>query len=315
MAKVPPITGVAEIVLSVRDVAAMKDFYQSVLGFELLSEACHESGPEPDPVGEPTIAFLTIKQLGTPLGVHGHPQLLVLIDFRRHVFAKQRFEGHDPARSTLNHLAFEIPPETYEVHRVRLEALGLQPRSAAFPAMRARALFFNDPEQNVLELICHDPAMRGLANPSVDALEPELQPDGLLETALFVENLPRARDFYQQVVGLEKRQESEFGCVFVVAKGQLLLLISQEKARIPSVTPGGTVPACLGESREARCAGHLAFTVPKVLLQAWRGRLESKGVKVLSEVTWDGGACSLYFRDPDGHLLELATSGLWGLDW
>jgi hypothetical protein len=29
-----------------------------------------------------------------------------------------------------------------------------------FPAMTARALFFDDPEQNVLELICHDPSIR-----------------------------------------------------------------------------------------------------------------------------------------------------------
>lgn len=62
---------------------------------------------------------------------------------------------------------------------------------------------------------------------------------GLSDAALFVENLSRARDFYQQVIGLEKLQESEAGCVFAVAEGQLLLLISQEKARVPSKTPGG----------------------------------------------------------------------------
>ena len=155
MAEIPAITGVAEIVLSVRDLPTIRDFYRQVLGFELLSEACHETGPEPDPDGEPTIAFLTIKQLDTPLGRHGHPQLLALIDFRRHVFAKERFDGHEPTRSTLNHLAFEIPPESYEGHKRRLEAFGLRPREAAFPAMAARALFFNDPEQNLLELICH----------------------------------------------------------------------------------------------------------------------------------------------------------------
>ena len=162
----PAITGVAEIVLSVRDLSMMRDFYRGVLGFELLSEACHENGPDPEPGGEPTIAFLTIKQVDTPLGRHGHPQLLALIDFRRHVFAKQRFQGHDPARSTLNHLAFEIPPETYDAHRARLETLGLHPRPAAFPAMMARALFFNDPEQNVLELICHAPSIANASGPT-----------------------------------------------------------------------------------------------------------------------------------------------------
>jgi catechol 2,3-dioxygenase-like lactoylglutathione lyase family enzyme len=82
--------------------------------------------------------------------------------------------------------------------------------------------------------------------------------NGLLEAALFVEKLSRARDFYQQVVGLEKLQESEAGCVFVVAKGQLLLLISREKAKLPSKTPGGEVPPCLGSAGEALGAGHIA---------------------------------------------------------
>jgi hypothetical protein len=53
--------------------------------------------------------------------------------------------------------------------------------------------------------------------------------------------------------------------------------------------------------------GTSAFAVAEAELQAWRTRLESHGVEVLSEVAWEQGARSLYFRDPDGHLLELAT--------
>jgi catechol 2,3-dioxygenase-like lactoylglutathione lyase family enzyme len=162
------IIGIAEIVLNVRNLPRMRAFYQEVLGFNLLSEACHESGPEPDPDGEPTIAFLTIQQADTPLGRHGHPPLLALIDFQRHFFAKGRFDGHEPRRSTLNHLAFEIPPESYEAEKRRLEKLGLSPRPAAFPAMTARALFFNDPEQNVLELICL------AASPGASPVRPEV---------------------------------------------------------------------------------------------------------------------------------------------
>ena len=158
MTTVPAITGVAEIVLSVRDLPRMRGFYQEVLGFELLSQACHEMGMEPDPEGEPTIVFLTIKQLQTPLGRNGHPQLFALIDYQRHVFAKGVFEAPEPTRSTLNHLAFEIPPESYAAHQERLLDLGLEPRAVKFPAMSARALFFKDPEGNTLELICHQPA-------------------------------------------------------------------------------------------------------------------------------------------------------------
>ena len=151
-----PITGIAEIVLSVRNLPLMRDFYREVLGFDLLFEACHDKGLEPTPDGAPTISFLTIKQLDTPLGRHGHPQLFVVIDFQRHAAARERLTGHDPTKSTLNHLAFEIPPESHEAHQKRLEALGLTPRAVKFPNMDAKALFFNDPEGNELELICHD---------------------------------------------------------------------------------------------------------------------------------------------------------------
>ena len=175
MAAAPGIIGVAEIVLNVRDLPRMRDFYQAVLGFELLSEACHETGLEPDPNGEPTIAFLTIKPVDTPLGRHRHPQLFALIDFQRHVFAKERFDGHEPTRSTLNHLAFEIPPESYEAQRERLETLGLRPRPVAFPAMTARALFFTDPEQNVLELICHAASTTDLVGPTGNLMSEDKQ--------------------------------------------------------------------------------------------------------------------------------------------
>ena len=153
------ILGVAEIVLSVEDLPAMREFYVEVLGFQLLSESAHTTGLEPDPEGDPTIAFLTIRGSSTPLGQNGHPQLLALIDYRRHVFAKPRFDGHDVRRSTLNHLAFEIALESYDSEAARLEGLGLSPRRTEFPAMAAKALFFVDPEGNTLELICHDPSV------------------------------------------------------------------------------------------------------------------------------------------------------------
>jgi catechol 2,3-dioxygenase-like lactoylglutathione lyase family enzyme len=139
--------------------------------------------------------------------------------------------------------------------------------------------------------------------------------NGLVETALFVENLPRARDFYLQVLGLEIIQQSDVGCVFIVAKGQILLLVSQEKAMVPSKTPGGEVPPCLGRPGKSLGAGHIAFSIAEADIDGWRTRLTRNGVEVLSEVAWERGPRSLYFRDPDGHLIELATPGLWGLDW
>ncbi|APZ91801.1 VOC family protein [Fuerstiella marisgermanici] len=150
----PPITGVSEVVLSVANLPAMRDFYMRVMGFSLHSELSMEAAVA-DPDGEPTITFLTICETDTPLGRGGHPQLLALIDYRRHVHAKKRLVGHDVTQSTLNHLAFEIPPESFDHHTKRLDELGIDVSVSEFPTMNARAMFFKDPEGNVLELICH----------------------------------------------------------------------------------------------------------------------------------------------------------------
>ena len=152
--RAPSILGVSEIVLSVADLPVMRQFYVEVLGFPVLQEISMETETAV-PGGEPTISFLRLRECDTPLGRHLHPQMLVLIDYQRHVYARERFTGHDVGKSTLNHLAFEISPEDYGLHSNRLSELGVSIRFAEFPDLSARAIFFNDPEGNVLELICH----------------------------------------------------------------------------------------------------------------------------------------------------------------
>jgi catechol 2,3-dioxygenase-like lactoylglutathione lyase family enzyme len=133
----------------------------------------------------------------------------------------------------------------------------------------------------------------------------------IVESALFVKDLGKARTFYQEVLGLRPFSDSEAGCGFEVAKGQLLLLVTSEKAHQPSPTPGGTVPACLDRPGEAVGAGHVAFAVDPQALDEWRDHLVEQAVPVLSDVSWARGGRSLYFRDPDGHVLELASPGVW----
>jgi catechol-2,3-dioxygenase len=148
--KPPTITRIAEIVLSVRSIPKMRKFYTELLGFRLHKEASYSSDGEIVPDGEPTITFLAIKELDTPLGRNGHPPALALIDFQRHSSGRP---GHDSTTSTLHHLAFEIPPESYETHLQYLTSLNLKPRKVSFST--AESLFIKDPEGNSIELICH----------------------------------------------------------------------------------------------------------------------------------------------------------------
>src|SRR6266849_2031408 len=143
-------------------------------------------------------------------------------------------------------------------------------------------------------------------------LEPPSKLNGLVETALFVENLARACAFYEQVLGLVKIKASDSGCVFRVADQRYLLLVTHEGARTPNKSPNGIVlPPCALPQHYGRGPGHIAFGVSSAALDSWRARLENRHVQILSEVTWESGARSFYFRDPDGHMIELATSGIW----
>jgi len=57
---------------------------------------------------------------------------------------------------------------------------------------------------------------------------------------------------------------------------------------------------------------HIAFAVPSDEMAKWESWLQTKGTTVEEKRTWELGGWSLYLRDPDRHLVELATPGTWG---
>ena len=136
---------------------------------------------------------------------------------------------------------------------------------------------------------------------------PQIQ--GLGETALYVENPTRSRQFYQRLFGFtEVSHDDNFGALRVT-ESQVLLLFKKHSRDEPFSTPGGTIPPHGGEG-----SLHLAFTISPTQLDPWREHLRLHGVNIESEVNWGPGLHSLYFRDPDNHLIELATPGLWKTD-
>jgi catechol 2,3-dioxygenase-like lactoylglutathione lyase family enzyme len=128
----------------------------------------------------------------------------------------------------------------------------------------------------------------------------------LLETSLYVADLDRARAFYERVFGFEVFLHDSRMCSLGVPGGGVLLLFRRGASAAPSATPGGTIPAHHGEG-----ALHLCFAIPRGELRAWEQHLAAAGIAPESRVVWARGGESLYFRDPDGHSLEVATPGLW----
>lgn len=129
---------------------------------------------------------------------------------------------------------------------------------------------------------------------------------GVLETSLYVADLKRSVEFYRRVFGLATLGSDERFCALELQGRHVLLLFQRGTCNEPVTIPGGTIPPHDG-------AGHLhvAFAIPLLELTAWEAHLGAQGVPIESRVKWPRGGTSLYFRDPDGHLVELATPGVW----
>ena len=131
---------------------------------------------------------------------------------------------------------------------------------------------------------------------------------GVLETSLYVDDMARARGFYEGVLGLAPMFEDDRLTAYPVG-GRSALLIFLRGATTEDVhLKGGTIPGHDG-------AGplHCAFAVIREELPAWEARLAAADIAIEARMHWPRGSTSLYFRDPDGHVLELATPGLWSI--
>jgi catechol 2,3-dioxygenase-like lactoylglutathione lyase family enzyme len=130
----------------------------------------------------------------------------------------------------------------------------------------------------------------------------ELRPkvSGILESALYVDNPKRSAEFYQRIFGFEAVFTIDRLIAMHVPGPQLLLLFKKGASRALPDTPHD------GEGQL-----HLAFSIRASELDRWRNWLGENGIALEEDKKWDRGGTSLYFRDPDGHSLEVATPGVW----
>lgn len=135
-----------------------------------------------------------------------------------------------------------------------------------------------------------------------------LKVQGVLETALYVSNLKVSLAYYKLLFKFETLISSEIFCALNVSDKQVLLLFLNEGTTKEIQGHRGPIPPHGGSGNL-----HLAFSIPKKDLKSWRDWLDLNNIKIESEYQWERGGISLYFRDPDNHLLELATPGLWSI--
>ncbi|WP_106479003.1 VOC family protein [Phytohalomonas tamaricis] len=130
---------------------------------------------------------------------------------------------------------------------------------------------------------------------------------GVLETALYTNDMPRARTFFEEVMGLEPfTADTRFTAYACGATVLLLFLRGQTLETVQLPNGMGTIPPHDGTG-----AQHIALAISHDQLETWEKHLEAYSIVIEGRTHWPKGGESLYFRDPDGHLLELATPGIW----
>ncbi len=132
--------------------------------------------------------------------------------------------------------------------------------------------------------------------------------DRVLETCLYVDDLDRAGRFYEQVLELKALTSDARFRAYDVGGNSVLLLFRRGFTLETVRMPGGTIPPHDGHGPL-----HMAFAISADELPAWEKRLGEHGIAIEGRTDWSRGGHSIYFRDPDGHLLELATPGLWAI--
>ncbi len=139
-----PIKALGEVVLRVSNLDTMQEFYEKVVGLELLERS------------ENMMAFFRIAP-----DYEGHTQSLALFDQAGQAdHRSRRYTGVDTEKSTLHHIAFTISASDHETEKERLQNLGLDVETVQHTWQHYRSLYITDPEGNVVEFVCYDASVR-----------------------------------------------------------------------------------------------------------------------------------------------------------
>ena len=131
------------------------------------------------------------------------------------------------------------------------------------------------------------------------------QVNGILETSLYVERPTRSVEFYRRVFGFEliapdqKEGISDQTRLCAMRAGDRSVLLLFKKGATADTDATGAI--------------HVAFGIARSALSAWESWLAQQGIPIELRQTWKHGGEALYFRDPDGHLLEVVTPGVWSI--
>jgi catechol 2,3-dioxygenase-like lactoylglutathione lyase family enzyme len=138
-----------------------------------------------------------------------------------------------------------------------------------------------------------------------EAISTRPRVNGILETSLYVGRPARSAEFYQRVFGFElidpdqKEGITDETRLCAMRAGDRNILLLFKKGATANTDATGRI--------------HIAFGIARSELPAWEAWLSQQGIPIEFRKTWKYGGEALYFRDPDGHLLEVVTPGVWSI--
>ena len=138
-----PIKALGEIVLRVKNLQTMQEFYENVIGLEILGRS------------DDLVFFKVAPSYG------GHIQILGLFDESLPPDHRSRqFNGLDAQKTSLHHIAFTIGLDDFATEKERFENLGLVVETMEHEWTHWRSMYVPDPEGNLVELVCFDASVQ-----------------------------------------------------------------------------------------------------------------------------------------------------------
>ena len=121
------------------------------------------------------------------------------------------------------------------------------------------------------------------------------------ETCIYVQDLNRTKDFYHGKLGLDVIMAEPDKHIFFRAGSSVLLCFistyTEQQFHTPPHGASGNI--------------HFAFEVNADEYVSAKNEIIQKGIIIEHEHEWKDKLLSFYFRDPDGHLLEIVQKGIW----
>jgi len=121
------------------------------------------------------------------------------------------------------------------------------------------------------------------------------------ETCIYVKDLEQTQKFYSEGLGLPVINKKEGRHIFFNAGTSVLLCFIPEASAAETELP----------PHWSRGPAHLAFEVPHPEYENCKREISSKGIEIIHEQHWGNDFRSIYFHDPDGHILEIVPKGMW----